>query len=703
MTRPADYDQRMAHGAALHAAGQVERALVEFEQALVLRPGDADAASACAALLAGSGQPVAAYRTLLTARAQLLATADGATNLAIAAEDCGQWAEAQAAYGRALELDPDHPRALNNTALMAARAGDWDTAVVRLQRCLALAPEDPQCWVNLGDVLVSARRFDAAASLLADAIERFGMHPALRVRHTLALAFGGQLEPAQQQLDRFDPAQAAMLRDLLQHAAAASGRTVRQAPLQLPDARELFCQQAFEAMQHCDWRDHDRLTTVIRAMEAEAVRTGRFRDGRDTQFYGLLLPLHEDELAALRVRSIAAIERNLATPMAPFVATRSRHRDTRIHVGLAVQSLKDPRVANALVAQLQAHDRDRFAIHVVSPTPDPDLRFTGHLASLCAGAVEIGHMTDDEAVGRLRIDELDVFVDMAFDTPWCRPEIPQRRVAPVQIRQTTWHRHHPPSPCDYNMSDRFVHPDGLPMAPYGAVVRLPHTCWLATNDDQPQGPLPERAALGLPPEGLVLCSLVAPLMVDPQTFAAWMQMLQRLAGAVLLLPAYPPLARQHLAQAAAAAGIDPARLVYLPRGTRPEMLARIALADLFVDTLRFNANQGLVDALRMGVPALTCAGNNMASRLGASILAAAGLPGGIYTSVDAWIAQVVHLGLDAAARDGLRQSLAAAKATAPLFQPVARVREWEWAWAEMVRRWREGVAPAAFDVPDLSL
>ena len=132
------------------------------------------------------------------------------------------------------------------------------------------------------------------------------------------------------------------------------------------------------------------------------------------------------------------------------------------------------------------------------------------------------------------------------------------------------------------------------------------------------------------------------------------------------------------------------------------MLARIARADLFVDTLRFNANHGLVDALRMGLPALGCAGNSMASRLGGSILVAAGLAECISSSKDTLLQQVIRLGQDPAARAALRQRLADAQAQAPLFQPVGRVREWEWAWAEMVRRHQAGLPPAAFDVPDQS-
>ncbi|RZJ07209.1 MAG: hypothetical protein EOO54_23680, partial [Haliea sp.] len=130
----------------------------------------------------------------------------------------------------------------------------------------------------------------------------------------------------------------------------------------------------------------------------------------------------------------------------------------------------------------------------------------------------------------------------------------------------------------------------------------------------------------------------------------------------------------------------------------PQQLARLQLADLFVDTLRFNANQGLADALRMGVPAVTCAGNGMASRLGGSILRAAGLPEGITDSVDAYVAAVLRLGREPQALAAMRGRLQAQRADAPLFDLHPRVREWEAAWAYMVERSRAGLPPVAFDV-----
>lgn len=712
-TTPADdtaaqslYDDALQRGATLHAAGELAQALIAFEEALALQPANVNAASACATLLYALSRPAAAYRTLLSVEGTLMQSADGAANLAIAAEGCGDIDHAKKAYHHALALEPTHLRSLNNVGLMAATQQQWDAAIECGQQCVAHPAAQASHHVNLSDFLCGARRYADALAVLDEGDRRFPGDLDLRIRRPAVLAFNGDFEASRTATAALDAAARAHLRQFLSLSIVPAELDHQPRPVQdaLPDAQQLFCGQAYEAMTVCNWQDNEQLTATLRQMLATARQTGQGRDWRDAQFYGLMLDLTEDELADIRNISIAKIGSSLKATLPPFeqgkafATVRRLRKDDRIHIGMAVQSLRDARHAHALKKQLALHDVTRFAIHVYSPTRHPDLAHAATLRPQAASVVEIAHMSDLEAAGRMRLDALDVFVDMAFDTAWCRPEIPAMRVAPVQVRQLTWHRHHPARPCDYNLSDTFVHPDGLDLAPYGAVVRLPHTCWLALNDEAPANNRPTRADAGLPEGALVLASSLPSVMLDPLSFATWMKILRALPDAVLWLPAYNLTTAGHLVREAKAAGVSEGRLLFAARMSREESLGCLQQADLFLDTLRFNTNLGLADALRLGVPALSCAGNSMASRLGGSIIRAAGLPEGVTGNRDAYLAEALRLGRNPEELSKRRQQLQSARSTAPLFDLPGRVREWEAAWTVMAERSRAGLPPAAFDV-----
>lgn len=706
-------DERVFHhlmkeGRRLHAAGQLGPALVAFEQARTLKPQDANTASACATLLAATGQPQAAYQALVQVRAALWTHADGAANLAIAAEACGRLEEARAAYLRALELDPRNLRALRNTALLAAQAGAWDGAITTLRRCTELAPGDLQNWTTLADTLSRARRFAEAATVLERALQHFPGHAALRLRQPIVWAWDGQLEQAQQAFDAMDDTSRRHVRALLPpRAEGAAFAGAEDAQAAAPDAhsmyaRHLFYQQALDAMQHCVWSSRPRLASLVREHLQRAVPLPAGSLGQELVWHAPWLPLQEEELLLLRRLQAQTLVAPAPTPAMPaFVATRLAPRDGRVRVGLALPSLHDPRTAHALERQLRLHDAERFALYLYTPTPQPELARSEYLAGLCSGFAEIAHMRPAEALARVRLDELDIFMDMAVDTRWWRPELIERRVAPVQLRPWTPVRQHLPGLYDYSLSDTFAHPQSSQGQDPGAVVRLPTTCWLDTCNDAPDTRSSSRAELGLPEHALVLCSLLPPAALGPQIFQTWMDMLHALPQVVWWLPAtYSALAQHRLAQVAQAAGIAPQRLVFMSPCTRAQWLGRLPLADLLVvDGLPYSALPGLVDALRMGLPAVAWAGEGMDSRIGASIVRAAGLGGCVVNAPQALQRLVCELGKDRARLLALRSQAQALRASAALYDPEMRVRELEAAWSTMAQRQLAGATPAGFDVP----
>ncbi len=700
-----DFDALMAHANALYDGGKIEPALVAFDQARCLRPQHLEAIAACATLLSQLSQPQAAYRLLAQAKELLWHDADGVANLAITAESCGQDGEAQAAYLRALELDPDHLRSLNNLALRAAARGDWPEAVAKAARCVELAPQEALLWMNWADFLTGARREDEALAQLTTACARFPQSLALAVRRYVSLAFNGQFEAATRALAGLGPQGQQLLDDYLASATATLPKQFQKHTLLTPDAADFFALRAFDRLQVCDWRYNETLTALIAQKLKEAETATVPRDWRDAQFYALVLDLTEAQQTQLRVVTGHAIDAGQKrTPNWLGFKARAR-REGPLRIGISTQNLADARYTASLAAQLALHDRTRFDFYLYSPAEISASSGAEALRPYARRIVDIAHMTDAEAAGRIRVDPLDLWMDTAFYTPWCRPELPALRVAPVQIRQQTWQRVNPPIPCEYSVGDVFTHPAVHPdrgSAGFGAIARLPFTCWLSTGLDGVTDEPMTRSGAKLPADALVLCAFGPALMVDPHTFSQWMRMLRALPHAVLWLPAYVPEARANLLREAAAAGVAAGQIIFADRGPRSELLAKLPLADVFLDTLRFNANHNLADALHLGVPAVTVAGHNMASRLGGSIIRAAGLADCVFDSADAYCEAVIQLGREPdqlkVLRGRLQSNRQDAAQLAPLFDTAARVREWERLWTHMIERQRAGLPPESFEL-----
>ncbi|RYX95736.1 MAG: glycosyltransferase family 41 protein [Comamonadaceae bacterium] len=692
----ADFGSLMQRGEQLHLSGATEQALTLFEHALALRPQDIQAASACASVLVELQRSQAAWSLLYERRDALLADADGACNLAIMAESCGQPGQARAAYDRALELDPSHLRSLNNRGLLAGRERRWTDAVRDLSVAVAALPGEFALRINLVDMLTGAREYGIAVREVDNALKTFGAQPALSARRAVLLAFGGEFEASRAAFSGLDDDARTLLDGLLAHASKSGRGRVIPGNAAVSDEYELFAARGFDALQECDWRAEATLADVLRRMVERVRANGEARDWRDAQFYALMLPLTEHEQTQVRTVAGDSIA-GAAKSITPFNPTRrAASADQRLRIGISAQTLADERYRNALERQLALHDRSRFAFFVYSPTPQPQASQSETLRQLAENVVEIGHLTHLETAMRIRLDRLDLWMDTAFNTPWCRADLPAMRVAPLQMRSQTWQRVHLPMLYDYSFGDAFTHPD-MAEQDYGAVVRLPASCWLAANDDAPGAPV-TRAAAGLADDAVVLASFVPTISIDPQTFAAWMDILRAVPKAVLWLPAYGQAAKSNLRREAASAGIPPERLVFLNRMERPGLLSHLALADLFLDAFRFNANHGLADALRLGVPAVSCAGQNMASRLGGSMLTAAGLADCVVDDPAAYVGKAVSLAADPGPLQALRRRLASARTTEPFFDTTARVRDWEAAWTRMVERQRQGLAPQAFDL-----
>jgi len=155
---------------------------------------------------------------------------------------------------------------------------------------------------------------------------------------------------------------------------------------------------------------------------------------------------------------------------------------------------------------------------------------------------------------------------------------------------------------------------------------------------------------------------------------------------------------ENLRREAASRGVDPGRLVFANRALPADHLARQRLADLFIDTLPYNAHTTASDALWAGLPVLTCSGISFPARVAGSLLHAIGLPELVTGSLEEYKARALGFARDPETLRAVRDKLARNRLTMPLFDSARSCRDIEAAYIRMWTMHQEKQAPRGFAV-----
>ena len=210
---------------------------------------------------------------------------------------------------------------------------------------------------------------------------------------------------------------------------------------------------------------------------------------------------------------------------------------------------------------------------------------------------------------------------------------------------------------------------------------------------------PSREEAGLPKTGFVFAGYSETHKISPEIFDIWMRLLSEVPGSVLWLRSANAAAMNNLSREAKARGVVPERLIFAPRMPRAEdHLARLRLADLFLDTLPYNAHTTASDALWTGLPVLTCLGKAFPGRVAAGLLHAVGLPELVANSLSEYEALALRLAQDADWLSAIKTRLLGNRNSEPLFDTARFTRDLESAYSAMWKRQRMGLPPAAIAV-----
>ncbi|HZV61737.1 MAG TPA: tetratricopeptide repeat protein [Methylophilaceae bacterium] len=679
----------------------------------------------------------ATYRELLSQNPR---HADTLHLLGILHHQTSRHEEAAHLIARAIALEPDNADYLNNHGLALRAAGQLQAALASYLKAMQLAPHDTDIQTNLGNVYQELGRFEEAAGCfrrvlygnakdmdvwnalchalqsLAEQYHLAGQYHQAEAAYLELLELAGDkphlhynLGNAQRELGK--PAEAAksyqqalkhapedadiynnlgnVLRELgrLDEAIACYEKALQLEP-QLYHAKVHLVHQK----QHvCDWQGLERDIAEIR----EWVRT--VPEAQVSPFAFLSMPGTTPEEQKL------CAEHWVENRYGPLIAQggkqlslHARNAKEKLRIGYLSADFRLHPLAFLISELIELHDRNRFETFAYSYGHNDNTPERRRLEQAFDHFIDVGRMSLPDTAQTIHQDGIDILVDLTGFTQSTRSGLLALRPTPIQVNWLGFPGSMGRTFFDYILSDGFITPHDQALHYGEQLALLP--CYQPNDRKRPIATIPTRAAAGLPEQGFVFCCFNQTFKITPQLFDVWMRLLQGVPESVLWLLECNRWAKDNLHKEASLRGIDPARLIFAPRVPIAEHLARHALADVFLDTLPYNAHTTTSDALWVGVPVITCPGETFTSRVAGSLLRAAGMQELITNTLADYEQLALKLATEPAQLQALKDKLRTSKNSMPLFDMPKFTQNLEQAYLHMWQRWQNGQPATSFSI-----
>ena len=594
-------------------------------------------------------------------------------------------------FDKLLAVQPDHLVAINERGSVLAEMKQYDQALAAFQKAVTLNPKFGDVHLNLGNLFGELERHEEAKS---------SFEKALALNPRLARAWSG-LGIILHKSKLFDEALAAFEKALALDpylAEAWLGRgnvfwnlaqydnalTAYDQALSLsPDLKHATGGRLHAKMHLCDWaKIEGEIQHVLSAV--------RDRKAVSEPFNLLSIPSSSaDQLQC--AQSFVSDQRSFSA------LCREIYSHDRIRVAYLSADFRNHAVAYLVTGLFEHHDKSRFEITGISFGPAEDSTLRRRLETAFEHFIDAKDKTDEDIANLIRHHEIDIAVDLMGHTQNSRLGILARRPAPIQVQYIGYAGTLGTDYIDYILADSTVVPEEHRPFFTEQVVWLPDS-YLVGDDRRAISPhTPMRHECGLPEDAFVFCSFNNSYKITPVIFELWMRVLRAIPKSVLWLSQANAIATANLRREVERHGVSPQRLIFAPRvSDNADHLARQRQADLFLDTLPYNAHTTASDALWAGVPVLTCLGETFAGRVAASLLKAIGLPELITTSLADYETLALKLAREPPFLAAIKAKLARNRETYPLFDTARFTRHIEAAYTTMWQRYQSGEAPTAF-------
>ena len=517
-----------------------------------------------------------------------------------------------------------------NLGVELSNRGDPTGAERAYLQALALKPDLVEAQFNLGNSLEALGRSAEAIALWRKVLAQLDAQPVLQVSMAVMLLnnLGRLLEIHKEYYD----------------AEKFLERSLAIQPLQ-PDVLQHWIHLR---QKQCTWPAEAPLPRVSKHAMRMAVSP-----------LAMLASQDDPAMQVLTARNFVARKfGNLK--VANLGASRLRSPRERLKIAYLSGDLCTHAVGLLLPDFLESHDRSKVETFGYCWSIEDGSPVRQRLKDSFEHFERIVDLDDATAAARIAAAGIDVLIDLHGLSAGVRPGILALKPAPITA---TWLGFIGPTAMpwiDYVIGDQFTLTDDL--EPYFSerMIRL-SGCFLPGDRKRQIGKMVTRAECGLPEDAFVFATFNNAYKLNPVMWDCWMRILRQVRDSVLWVVDDNAWATEHLRAAALAHGIDDKRLVFNPRTSHADFLGRLPLADLFLDNHPYNAGSTASDALWMGLPILTLSGRTFVSRMGGSILTAAGVPELITYNLSEYERKAVSLARRPAEHQALRERMSRAR------------------------------------------
>ena len=626
-------------------------------------------------------------------------------NLGFVLYSIGRYAEAESFFRQALEIRSDYQDARCNLGLALFHQGDLLQAARCFEVILVAHPSYEAALANLGMICLAQQKYSEAATFYEKAI---GIDPSQPLWH-------GNLGAAYLRLAQF-PQAAACYRRAFQldsdrsdycvaqgialRAAGDLAGSIRVLELALSlnqDLSSALANLVVGLEYTCQWDKLELHHPMLDRVTLDALSQNRLPE-EDPMLNIRRCPDPSVNQAVSRAWSRDAQAR--ASRIGPCFSHKDRASGrNHITVGYLSYDFRNHPVAHQLFPLFRLHDRNRFRVVAFSLGPDDGSVYRREIMSGCDAFVDLQDRGLAEAARLIYDQHIDILVDLMGHSHHNRMEILALRPAPVQIGYLGFLSTTGADFIDYLIADQIVVPKDHDRYYDEKLIRLP--CYqlnhrLLVNADTGI----RRQDFGLPSTGFVFCCFNAAYKIDRALFDTWMRILLHTPGAVLWLNGGHPSAQEHMRSRAETLGIDSGRLIFADKLPLEDHLQRLPLADLALDTVRYNGGATTANALTAGLPVITVMGRHWVSRMAASHLIAAGLSDLVFETLGAYEWTAIDLAHHPEKLAAIRRRMIRNTGRMDPFDPRIFVHHLETGFDAIWRRHLNGLKPEHIYVGD---